>query len=55
MANIDYETEYNNRARVPEHPQIFARWTGSCPRCLTAKLLERSGIGCAARCVTCAA
>jgi arylformamidase len=23
---IDYETEYNNRARVPEHPQIFARW-----------------------------
>jgi arylformamidase len=27
MANIDYETEYNNRARVPEHPEIFARWT----------------------------
>ncbi len=27
MAAIDYETEYNNRARVPEHPQIFARWT----------------------------
>jgi arylformamidase len=23
---VDYETEYNNRARVPEHPQIFARW-----------------------------
>jgi arylformamidase len=23
---IDYETEYNNRARVPEHPEIFARW-----------------------------
>jgi arylformamidase len=23
---IDYEVEYNNRARVPEHPQIFARW-----------------------------
>jgi arylformamidase len=23
---IDYETEYDNRARVPEHPQIFARW-----------------------------
>jgi arylformamidase len=23
---IDYELEYNNRARVPEHPQIFARW-----------------------------
>jgi arylformamidase len=25
---IDYEAEYNNRARVPEHPQIFARWAG---------------------------
>lgn len=27
MSTIDYEAEYNNRARVPEHPQIFARWT----------------------------
>jgi arylformamidase len=26
MADIDYESEYNNRARVPEHPQIFAQW-----------------------------
>jgi arylformamidase len=24
---IDYEAEYNNRARVPEHEEIFARWT----------------------------
>lgn len=24
--SIDYEVEYNNRARVPEHPQIFERW-----------------------------
>lgn len=23
---VDYEVEYNNRARVPEHPQIFTRW-----------------------------
>jgi arylformamidase len=23
---IDYEVEFNNRARVPEHPEIFARW-----------------------------
>ena len=23
---IDYEAEYNNRARVPDHPQILARW-----------------------------
>ena len=27
MPDIDYETEYDNRARVPEHPEIFARWT----------------------------
>jgi arylformamidase len=26
MAGIDYEAEYDNRARVPEYPQIFARW-----------------------------
>jgi len=24
---VDWEVEYNNRARVPEHPQIFERWT----------------------------
>ncbi|HEY4863700.1 MAG TPA: alpha/beta hydrolase [Xanthobacteraceae bacterium] len=24
---LDFEAEYNNRARVPEHPAIFARWT----------------------------
>ncbi|HEY6699567.1 MAG TPA: alpha/beta hydrolase [Pseudolabrys sp.] len=23
---VDYEVEYNNRARVPEHPEIFTRW-----------------------------
>jgi arylformamidase len=28
VAAIDYEVEYNNRARVPEHPEIFARWAG---------------------------
>ncbi|MDP3317930.1 MAG: alpha/beta hydrolase, partial [Bosea sp. (in: a-proteobacteria)] len=22
----DYETQYNNRARVPEHPQVIASW-----------------------------
>jgi arylformamidase len=24
---INYEVEYNNRARVPDHPKIFERWT----------------------------
>jgi arylformamidase len=23
---LDYEVEYDNRARVPEHPEIFTRW-----------------------------
>ena len=26
MADVDYEAEYNNRARVPEHADIFLRW-----------------------------
>jgi arylformamidase len=26
MPPIDYEVEYNNRARVPEHPAIIAGW-----------------------------
>ena len=24
--SLNYEVEYDNRARVPEHPEIFARW-----------------------------
>ena len=27
MVGIDYEAEYNNRARVPEHPVYIAGWT----------------------------
>jgi arylformamidase len=26
MADMDYEAEYNNRARVPEHAEFFLRW-----------------------------
>ena len=26
MQVIDYEKEYDNRGRIPEHPEIFARW-----------------------------
>lgn len=26
MTTVNYEVDYDNRARVPEHPQIFARW-----------------------------
>jgi arylformamidase len=25
-ADVDYEVEYNNRARVPEHPSLIAGW-----------------------------
>jgi arylformamidase len=27
MTGIDYEKEYDNRGRVKEHPEIFARWS----------------------------
>ena len=26
MSDIDYEYDYNLRARVPDHAEIFARW-----------------------------
>lgn len=26
MAGVDYEVEYNNRARVPENPALMAGW-----------------------------
>jgi arylformamidase len=29
---IDYEAEFNARARVPEHPEIFARWREQAAR-----------------------
>ena len=31
LATTDYEKEYDNRARVPEHPEIFARWSARAP------------------------
>lgn len=29
VGEIDYEAEYNNRARVPGHPAVLARWTAA--------------------------
>jgi arylformamidase len=26
LNSVDYEVEYNNRARIPEHPALFAGW-----------------------------
>jgi len=40
MAAVDYEFEYNLRARVPEHPQIFARWARDA-ELYRADMLER--------------
>jgi arylformamidase len=38
---LDYEAEYNQRARVPEHPEIFARWTGEAEEYRREALKER--------------
>jgi arylformamidase len=48
MVEINYEKEYDNRARVPEHSQIFARWaTGaeSYRASLSGPQLERMNYG----------
>jgi arylformamidase len=41
MAAIDYETEYNNRARVPEHAEIFARWARDAEDYRAKAMMER--------------
>ena len=41
MAAIDYEIEYNNRARVPEHAEIFARWMREAEDYRTEAMQER--------------
>ena len=42
---IDYEEEYNNRARVPEHPEIFARWAARGRRLSRARRARRAELG----------
>lgn len=44
MAEIDYETEYNNRARVPENPQIMAGWARDAAAYRTARPDARIGL-----------
>jgi arylformamidase len=41
MASIDYEAEYNNCARVPEHAEIFARWERDAEDYRTEAMKER--------------
>ena len=43
---IDYEVEYDNRARVPEHPEIFARWQRETEAYRTAAAGAELGISC---------
>ncbi|HEY8699332.1 MAG TPA: alpha/beta hydrolase [Rhizomicrobium sp.] len=49
MANsqtpADYESEYNNRARVPEHPQIMAGWLRDAAAYREARPPERIAYG----------
>jgi arylformamidase len=41
VAAIDYEAEYNNRARVPEHLEIFDRWAREAENYRADMLKER--------------
>lgn len=41
---IDYEAEYNNRARVPEHPEILSRWARDAARTRAAHPNAELGI-----------
>lgn len=48
MSAIDYEVEYNNRRRVPEHPEIGARWSAASAAyraCARADLDQAYGPG----------
>lgn len=54
MADIDYEAEYNNRARVPENPALMAGWARDAaayrerhaPRVIRYGSAERHTIDC---------
>jgi arylformamidase len=43
--SIDYEVEYDNRSRVPEHPEIFARWQREAAAYRSAAHNPKLGIG----------
>jgi arylformamidase len=44
MPAIDYEREYDNRGRIPEHPEIFARWQREATAYRAAALGAEFGI-----------
>jgi arylformamidase len=43
--SINYEVEYDNRSRVPEHPEIFARWQREAAAYRAAAHNPKLGIG----------
>jgi len=50
-AEVDYEVEYNNRARVPEHPSLMAGWKRDAQgyRCSQQNLFHTISYGPGAR------
>jgi arylformamidase len=42
---VDYEAEYNNRARVPEHPRLMAGWARDAAAYREQKALRRLAYG----------
>ena len=49
MAEIDYEVEYNNRARVPENPALMAGWASDAAAYRTQNLPRAMAYGPGAR------
>ena len=45
MAGIDYEVEYNNRARVPENPVIMAAWANDAAAYRAARAPRKIAYG----------
>ena len=45
VGEIDYEAEYNNRARVPGHPAVLARWTAAAETARAAHQPETIAYG----------
>ncbi|HMI16983.1 MAG TPA: alpha/beta hydrolase, partial [Bradyrhizobium sp.] len=47
-AGVDYEVEYNNRARVPENPSLIAGWARDaaayCERCAPRSISYGAGL-----------
>lgn len=45
VGEIDYEAEYNNRARVPDHPAVLNRWKAAAEAAVAAHAPETLAYG----------